>query len=329
MFLHFIILLLLWEKTAYRKYDFNYLRRCPGYLTLAKYLKPISLLLFIFFHSPVFAQEEEFSKEPSVVIYTGLINYQGDLNPNSFTIGHANFATGISLRKPVNRWFTARAGITIGQIEAADRYNRDYLKPRNLSFFSNIKEAFAALEFTFLDINRSRFTPYVYAGIAVFHFNPWTYDNEGQKVYLQPLSTEGEGIPQFPSQKPYHLTQFSLPFGIGAKYAISNNINIGFEFSQRKTFTDYLDDVSSFYVDKNVLLQARGPKAVELAYRGNELPGGTGYPAHGEQRGTASEMDWYYFAGLNIEIKLSAFTDLFNGSRNNKSYQQRCPRKLL
>jgi hypothetical protein len=276
------------------------------------------------------AQDQEFSKEPSLTIYAGLINYQGDLNPNSFTFSHSHFAGGVSIRKPLSRWFTVRAGINIGQIEAADRHNRDYLKPRNLSFSSNIKEAFAALEFTFLDISKSRFTPYLYAGIAVFHFNPYAYDKDGQKVYLKPLSTEGQGLPEFPLQKSYNLTQFSLPFGIGVKYAVSNSINIGFEFSQRKTFTDYLDDVSSVYVDKNVLLDARGPKAVEMAYRGNELPGGSSYPPHGEQRGTPSEMDWYYFAGLNIEIKLSAFADLFNGGGNNRAcLQQRCPKKLL
>ena len=35
----------------------------------------------------------------------------------------------------------------------------------------------------------------------------------------------------------------------------------------RKTFTDYLDDVSTFYVDQTILQNAKGPKAVEMAYR--------------------------------------------------------------
>ncbi len=100
---------------------------------------------------------------------------------------------------------------------------------------------------------------------------------------------------------------------------------------QRKTFTDYLDDVSSFYVDYQTLLNAKGPKAVEMAYRG--IPGQSpyaSYPAHGEQRGTPTEMDWYYFAGLNIEIKLNSIGNIFGGiGSKDRSYSQRCPRRVL
>jgi hypothetical protein len=290
-----------------------------------RYLRTITLLLFLCIKLTCWSQEE-FSKQPSISIFTGLINYQGDLNPNSFTIGHSKFAGGISIRKPLSRWFTARAGVTIGHLEAADRFNRDYLKPRNLSFYTTIKEAYAALEIDFLDINKSRFTPYIYGGFAVFHFNPWAYDDAGQKVYLKPLSTEGEGIAAFPTQRPYSLTQFAIPFGVGVRYAVNDNINIGFEFSDRKTFTDYLDDVSSFYVDYQKLLAARGPKAVEMAYRG--IPTATAnasYPQHGEQRGTPSEMDWYYFAGLTFEIKLNAVSNIFHGM-GSKDFHQGCPR---
>jgi hypothetical protein len=299
---------------------------------LMKSANTIFLLLLLFcVQGNAWSQDKEFSKAPSIYIFTGIINYQGDLNPNSFTFGRSKFAAGLGLRKPLNRWFTARAGINFGKLEAADRYNRDYLKPRNLSFLTNIKEAFAGLEFYFLDINKTRFTAYLYGGVAIFHFNPWAYDNSGNKIHLKPLSTEGQGIPDFPSQKSYNLTQLSLPFGGGIKYAVSDNVNIGIEFSQRKTFTDYLDDVSSFYVDRETLLAARGAKAVEMAYRGISSPSSSAsYPTHGEQRGTPSEMDWYYFTGLNIEIKLSAVSNLLHGyGGKDKSYQQRCPTRVL
>lgn len=255
------------------------------------------------------------------------MNYQGDLNPNSFSTGHAQFTAGLIVRKPLNRWFTLRAGFVMGKIRAADSWNRDYLKPRNLSFGTSLSEAHAGLEVNVLDISTSRFTPYVYGGIAVFHFNPWTYDNAGEKTYLKPLSTEGQGLPQYPEQKPYALNQYALSFGGGLKYAVSDAINIGIEFNQRKTFTDYLDDVSSHYVNHDVLLMERGEKAVELAYRGGQTPMGMPqYPAHGEQRGTPTEMDWYYFFGLNTEVRLQAIGGLFRGSRQVSS--QRCPRNV-
>ena len=115
---------------------------------------------------------------------------------------------------------------------------------------------------------------------------------------------------------------------MGAKYAVNDNLNIGIEFSQRKSFTDYIDDVSSSYVDVDVLRQAKGDKAVELAFRENEIPGGRlQYPAHGDQRGTPSEMDWYYFFGLTIELKLNSFGNLFSGA-NKPVASQRCPRNF-
>lgn len=286
-------------------------------------------LLVVLVFTCIHARSQEFSKQASISIFTGGINYQGDLNPNSFTLRHSHFAVGATLRKPLNRWFTLRVGFITGTIEAADRYNRDNLKQRNLSFFTNLSEAHVGLELTVLDISSNRFTPYMYGGIAVFHFNPWTYDNNGNKTYLQPLGTEGQGLPMS-KQKPYELTQVALPFGVGLKYALNDAINIGIEFSQRKTFTDHLDDVSGNYYDEDALLQARGLKAVELAYRGNELPGGSSYPVHGEQRGTPTEMDWYYFVGTTFEIKLNAISTLFRGRNNTMhgTYNQRCPRNV-
>jgi len=138
-------------------------------------------------------------------------------------------------------------------------------------------------------------------------------------------------LAEYPEQKAYNLTQLSLPFGVGLKYKVNDALNIGIEFSQRKTFTDYIDDVSSHFVDRGVLLQARGPKAVELAYRGDELPGGVqSFPTHGEQRGTPSEMDWYYFFGATLEINLNAASRLFprSGKGLHGSYSQRCPRNV-
>ena len=293
-----------------------------------QHLRTIILLFFLYLQLPAGAQDENFSKQASISLFTGLINYQGDLNPNSFTLGRSRLALGATIRKPLSRWFSIRGGINYGHLEAADRYNRDYLKLRNLSFYTTLKEAYVALEADLLNIEKTRFTPYFFGGIAVFHFNPWTHDDAGQKVYLKPLSTEGEGLKDFPTQRSYALTQFALPFGAGVRYAISDNVQICFELTQRKTFTDYLDDVSSFYVDYQTLLDAKGPKAVELAYRG--IPGpnsNASYPAHGEQRGTPTEMDWYYTGGFTIDIKLDALSHLFS-SGGHKDYHQGCPRNF-
>ena len=290
----------------------------------------LAIILFLsFFCTHSFSQDG--NKGTYIGFFLGEMNYQGDLNPNSFTFAHSKATTGITIRQSLNRWISFKGGFAIGHIDAADQYNRDYLKTRNLSFRATIKEISIGLETSLLDLSTAHFTPYVFGDIVLYHFNPWAYDMSGNKVFLQPLSTEGQGLSQFPEQKPYKLTQIALGFGFGARYAINDNMNIGVEILQRKTFTDYLDDVSSIYVDRNVLLQAKGAKAVEMAYRGDEIPGGLPYPNHGEQRGTPSEMDWYYFFGVNFEIKFSAFTHLFKGvnGENSSALQiTRCPRNV-
>jgi hypothetical protein len=200
---------------------------------------------------------------------------------------------------------------------------------RNLSFSSDIKEAYLVLDYAPLDLTTYRFTPFAYGGAVVFHFDPYTLDGNKERVYLQPLGTEGQGLAAYPDRKPYKLTQPALSFGGGFRFVVNDNLHLSLEASQRKSFTDYIDDVSKSYVDKDKLMLARGPKAVELAYRGDELPNGLPYPPDGDQRGTPTEMDWYYFVGLSAEVKLNAVSHLFrSGNRTAKRHasSQRCPR---
>ena len=293
---------------------------------LLRFLKAIPAIFLICLSVDSSAQEVD--RSWGVSLFSGMINYQGDLNPNSFTFKNSNIAAGVIIRKPISRWFTLRGGINIGKIESADARNRDYLKARNLSFHNSIEEVYAALEITLLDASKFKFTPYMFAGFGMFHADPWTYDNSGVKTFLRPLSTEGQGLPQYPKQRPYTTIQPVLPFGGGARYAVSDAFIIGVEFHQRKTFFDYIDDVSSHFVDHDVLLAAKGPKAIELSYRGDEVPGGSQvYPSHGEQRGTPTEMDWYYFLGITLELKLNMLSGMFSNLKgSNDGYYRRCPK---
>ena len=293
--------------------------------------KTLLAIFFCLFLTNLSLRAQNENKGTWLGLFVGKMNYQGDLNPSSFKFSNSKTTAAVTIRQSINRWLSLKGGFAIGSLEAADRYNRDYLKPRNLSFYTTIREASFSIETSLLDLSTTHFTPYVYGSVSLYHFNPWAYDNDGKKVFLQPLSTEGQGLSQFPKQKPYKLTQLALGFGGGARYAINDNMNIGVEFSQRKTFTDYLDDVSSIYVDYSTLLQAKGAKSVEMAFRGDELPGGQTYPGHGEQRGTPSEMDWYYFFGINFEIKFSAFSQLFKSwkAENSSAIQStRCPKNV-
>lgn len=91
---------------------------------------------------------------------------------------------------------------------------------------------------------------------------------------------------------------------------------MGVEFGVRKLFTDYLDDVSTTYVDQNLLLLNRGAKAVELAFRGGELKNGATYPADGTQRGGNKAKDWYYFTGITASFRIGG-SDRVEGVTGN------------
>ena len=274
--------------------------------------------------------QDGFDKSTTLGLFVGAINYQGDLKPNSFTFQHSNLLLSLSVRKPLSRWFAVRGGMSVGKVQAADRYNRDYLQARNLSFKTNLTEAFALLEVSLLDLSAKKFTPYAYGGIVAFHFNPYTYDANNAKVFLQPLNTEGQGLADYPDRKAYKLNQLAAAFGGGFKFGISNCTIISLEFSQRKTFTDYLDDVSTSYVDQNKLLATKGQQAVDLAFRGDEVHPPQPYPPGGEQRGTPTEADWYYFVGISADFRISCIKEkllgLFSGGTvGNSKFYKRCP----
>jgi hypothetical protein len=159
-------------------------------------------------------------------------------------------------------------------------------------------------EYYLFNLYERRFSPYGFIGLGVFHFDPYSYDSTGRKVFLKPLSTEGQGI--YPNKKEYSLWQPTIPFGGGVKFAITENLRIGIEIGLRKLFTDYLDDVSTSFPDFNDLLAARGQTAVDFSYRGDEVPGGAAaFPTKETQRGGAEQKDIYYFTGLNISFRPS------------------------
>lgn len=252
---------------------------------------------------PVFSQAQE-SHRLHLTLFGGVTNYQGELQGRTFTFNQSNLGIGAGLKYDLTPHFAIRTGIQYGTIGASDRDNNDAkLRPRNLSFESRILEGNLLLEYTLFNMEEKRISPYVFGGIAVYHFNPYAFDTLGNKVFLKPLSTEGQGLTAYPDRKQYKLTQFAIPFGGGIKFRISDNVILGYEIGLRKTFTDYLDDVSTRYVDNGELLRERGLKAVEMSYRGGELKDGNPtYPAADELRGNSKTKDWYYFQGLTLTI---------------------------
>ena len=239
-------------------------------------------------------------------LFGGFANYYGDLQNKPITLDQSNGAIGAGLKYDLTDHLAVRTGFVYGKISADDKRNKTSLQFRNLNFQSKIFEWNVLAEYTLFDLAERKLSPYAFAGLGLFHFNPYTYDSLGNKFFLRPLSTEGQGLAQYPDRKPYHLTQFSIPLGVGIKFRVTDNVILAYELGLRKTFTDYLDDVSKTYVDQSALLNAKGAKAVELAYRGGELKNGDPvYPADGTKRGGEKFKDWYYFSGVSLSIGLN------------------------
>ena len=262
----------------------------------------------------------------NVNLFGGFSNYVGDLQSRPYTTQQSHGSFGAGIQYDLNSHFSLLSNLTYGKVGASDSYaTQADLRARNLSFQTVIGEFNVLAEYNLLDLRAHRLTPYVFAGLAVYHFNPYASDSTGKKVYLRPLSTEGEGLPQYPGRKEYALTQMAIPFGGGIKYRISDRVVLAYEIGLRKLFTDYLDDVSTRYVDPAILLAAKGPEAVEMAYRGNEIKGGAGYPAAGTVRGNPGRKDWYYMSGIKVTIALSsAVAD----ARRRSNGILDCPKKV-
>jgi len=139
------------------------------------------------------------------------------------------------------------------------------------------------------------FSPYVFVGIAATHHNPKT-EYQGEWYELQPLGTEGQGIMGYAPK--YDRVIVAIPYGGGIKYALSERLTVGFEMGVRKTFTDYLDDVSTTYV-------TRGELALALSNRTGELLNGEPIQfEEGDRRGNPDNDDAYLIGGFSISYNI-------------------------
>ena len=231
-----------------------------------KYVQRILLFSFLLIGNQAISQNFFAS------VFAGTSNYSGELQEKRFSFSQSNLAFGIGLLFEANEKLLIRGDFTYGRISASDEFSSKN-KNRNLSFYSYVYEYSLGAEYVLLDLYRYRVSPYLMTGIALYDFNPFTKDKDGNKIMLSELSTEGQGF--FDGRKDYKLRQYSIPIGGGIQWAINDNKRIGIVLGFRKTFTDYLDDVSTTYVDELVLAANRGQKAANIAYRGDEVPGGS------------------------------------------------------
>jgi hypothetical protein len=221
----------------------------------------------------------------SVGISLNAFNYYGDLSPTSkklsTDLGLTRPAIGFSFVHRFGPFYQLVGSFMYGGIRGSDNESADskdtqngvFRYNRNLSFRNRLKELSVVAQVDLFKnkatyISRVNWTPYLYAGIAVFHHNPQAQEPEfdaagnptgkkGEWVNLQPLGTEGQNAKLEKSDynygiNPYKRIQIAIPMGLGVRFKINQVMDFATEFGFRYTFTDYLDDVSGHYVDLGV-----------------------------------------------------------------------------
>jgi len=264
----------------------------------------IILLLIVTFTFSFSTKAQQFKPNTEIGILLGTSYYLGDLNTTHFN--QPLPAAGLIIRKNIDKRFAYKAEVMYLNIKSDERNSEDTIaKNRGLHFRSPIYELSGQVEFNFLPYDPGNplytWTPYVYSGISIFHFNPQAEDSIGSWVDLQELGTEGQGTTtlfneETETRDKYSLIQYSIAMGGGFKIAVNPSFNIILEYGVRKTFTDYLDDVSTTYPGGG--LRDMTSEAIYMSD-----PQGTHILDEG--RGDPEKKDWYSFAGITLSFKLN------------------------
>jgi hypothetical protein len=256
--------------------------------------------------------QQGYMQEGEVGFGIGAAHYFGDLNTRA-NINRPKFAATAFFRKNFGNYIALRLSGSYARVGYSDVYNKrnEYMRRRNLSFNSNIWELALQGDFNFYKFlpysEETRFTPYVTLGVGLFTYDPFAYLG-GQKYYLRTLGTEGQGSELYPDRKPYSTMAFSVPFGVGIKYNLNGRINIGFEIVHRFTSTDYLDDVSTTYVEPAVFPpNPDGTPSVAQLLSDRSYETGTPIGGKGIQRGMSKQKDQFATAIIYMSWNLQSY----------------------
>lgn len=169
----------------------------------------IVLLLTIVSRLGVSAQYESYEHTGEFGAGLGVAHYFGDLNTRS-KINRLKPAASLFFRKQINSYIAGRVQVGFAQLGYSDIYNthNEYMRRRNLSFNSNVFEFTLQGDFNFFKFNpinpSQRYTPYITLGVGGMYYDPYAFYN-GEKYYLRPLNTEGQGTFEYPDRKPYGI----------------------------------------------------------------------------------------------------------------------------
>jgi hypothetical protein len=267
------------------------------------------------------------------ILGIGAANFLGELGGanqiGTHLVKDLEFSTtrpsaALGMRYKFNKRLAVKGGFYYQLVSGADNLTKEpFRKNRNLSFRSNLFELSVQGEFYFTreqtghlyKIKNARgmksydFQAYTFVGFGGLLFNPKA-NYHGKWVALQPLGTEGEGLPGGP--KKYKRVTACIPYGLGMKEGLNKDWSVGMEIGFRYTFSDYIDDVSGKYYDNNAIKAAHGQMAADLADPSlhsmppdqNGVIAGGWQAAPGSERGNPKYKDAYMFVDFTISYKM-------------------------
>lgn len=259
------------------------------------------------------------SQDLDIGVTAGTSYYLGDLNPARH-FQNPGLAVGVMSRYSFDTRWAVRASAMYGKVQG-DASSSAFLPDRGLTFESTVIDIGAVAEFNFIPYFtgslRSGISPYIFAGISYFMFEPFS---NGQS--LRELGTEGQNV-GYEGRQPYNLYSFSVPFGLGVKFSLAKNLGLQVYWEMHKTFTDYLDDVSTtyyltydpggsekyYYLTPDPTTQGKFLK-VDLTHDQdiqNKYNTSDPTSAHttGMQRGNSKNTDWFGFLAVTLTYKFT------------------------
>jgi hypothetical protein len=195
----------------------------------------------------------------------GGANYLGDIGGKELTrrdfvwdmhLKTTNLAVGAYGRYKFSKRLSVAGNLDYIVIKDRDELTTNPpRRARNMNFRNRLVEIGARAEVTIWYDNdvsgqgyyNPDFKMYLFGGLTGFYSNPQgqIFQNgelkyDGEWFDLRPWKTEGQ-------EKEYSAFGLAIPAGVGLYFTFNKLWRVGWEFSWRTTFTDYLDDISTNY----------------------------------------------------------------------------------
>ena len=305
-----------------------------------------TLFLILFFTNSVLSVFSQFVRpnawkkcRKEVIIQIGASGFLGDLggrnligtdfSPVDLELACTRPALSFAYRYKLSKLINLHTSFNYLLLSGDDKLTKEiYRNNRNLNFKSNVYELSTRIEFSLSSVKHSRiyslrrslnktnrrmyYEFICFIGVGGFYFNPkGKNQNTGSYVGLYNLHTEGQGLQDGPKQ--YKRVALSIPIGVAIRTIINKDWAIGIEFNYRKTFTDYIDDVSTSYYDKSLLNQSYGSESGLMADQSKGDINGASLPAADGTRAQRGDKNKDSF--MSIQITIGRFISTKRGKR--------------